>query len=272
MSITQPTVPTSRTESEQQKLNTLTKEQLSVYLRLEDYLVEKYGRSDEVPDDWQLVLDPQCLLRFCRARKFNYDDVLSLVTEWLNWRITRKPHLIKSKDVQNELKVGKIFWFGHDKEGCPNVIIKAQLHVVADRDYDEFISLVLYTAESLMNSIKSSGKNIERYNIIYDASNIGYKNFDANICKDVFKLSNYYAERLNSVYIINANWILKALMKVVKPMMDPVTFSKIVALDSIEDLKTNIDKDQLIEEYGGSNIYKYTIPCELSLSEQTKSE
>ncbi|KAL0485214.1 phosphatidylinositol transfer protein [Acrasis kona] len=252
--MTEPTVPTSRTDAEEQKLKLLNEEQRSVFEKISQEYADRYGRSDEEIQDWQLCLNVHCLLKFCTARNFVYEDVKSLIDDWsvqIQWRLSAKPHLITRSQVENELDTTKAFWHGFDKEGRPIAVIRAHKHVVADRDYDECVLFALYTAEKGLNLMREKG--VERYNIVYDAGQFGYKNFDLALSKDMFKLMSYYAETLNNVYVLNANWVYRTILKIVKPFMDPVTFSKIKLLEDPNNLFDYVSRDQILVEHGGND-------------------
>jgi hypothetical protein len=251
------TIPVEKTATELEKLATLTEEEREAFNKVENHFVEKYGKSNDEPSDWQLKLDSHTFLRYLRARKFDVTATINLMTEWIEWRIETKPHLIKAEQVVNELTTSKAFWFGLDKQGCPNIVIRPNLHVASERDYDECLLFTIFTAELGMSLMKNP--NAAQYNILYDASQFGYRNADLPILKEFIRLSNFYAERLKNIYVFRANWVYSGLLKVCKPLLDPVTFAKINLLSKLEEIEPFVEKDQLLPEFGGTADFEYSL-------------
>lgn len=48
--------------------------------------------------------------------------------KWVNWRLEFKADEIKEEDVVAELKSGKAFWHGKDKQNNPCLVVKVKYH------------------------------------------------------------------------------------------------------------------------------------------------
>eukprot|EP01117_Protostelium_nocturnum_P010510 TRINITY_DN3784_c0_g2_i2.p1 TRINITY_DN3784_c0_g2~~TRINITY_DN3784_c0_g2_i2.p1 ORF type:complete len:112 (+),score=22.88 TRINITY_DN3784_c0_g2_i2:85-420(+) len=68
-------------------------------------------------------------------------------------------------------------------------------------------------------------------------------------------LANKYPESLGHGFITNAPWIFGAFWRMLKPFIDPHTMSKISFVKN-EKLKEYIDDESILEEFGGTGIYK----------------
>ena len=64
-------------------------------------------------------------------------------------------------------------------------------------------------------------------------------------------LQNYYPEMLFKMYILNANWLFKALWIILKPFIDKKTRNKIVMAPNLQELLKDFTKEAMLKEYGG---------------------
>jgi hypothetical protein len=64
----------------------------------------------------------------------------------------------------------------------------------------------------------------------------------------------YYPERLNRLFVINAPWFFTAIYALVSPWIDPITAKKIVIVgsDYMDTLLESIDISQIPEQLGGN--------------------
>ena len=72
-----------------------------------------------------------------------------------------------------------------------------------------------------------------------------------------------YPERLKRLYMINAPYTFTTIWSMVRPWIDPVTVNKIKILGTnyLEELKKDIDLDQIPIEYGGTKTdFAWTYP------------
>ncbi|KAL9658759.1 hypothetical protein ABK040_005914 [Willaertia magna] len=215
--------------------------------------------------DLGLVIDTFCILRFCIARKYQYQAIINLMTEFLDWRLEKKPQLLKSEPLKKELMSGKAFWCGKDKENSPTITINPQHHISYDRVLEESLDYTLFLGEYGMNEIfkfnqleiypkiekkeltLEEGLNqlIEQYVILYDGRFVAMKNFDIPVIKEFLRYANYYAERLKVVYIYKPSWSYYILWKSVSPFLDKKTTSKIVMVNDWKEVEDKIDIHQV---------------------------
>src|SRR5256714_8052163 len=74
----------------------------------------------------------------------------------------------------------------------------------------------------------------------------------------------YYPESLGILLIHKAPWVFAQVWKIISPLLDPVVASKIHFTKTERDLKDFIPQENLIEELGGKDKwkYKYILPTE----------
>eukprot|EP00349_Pseudokeronopsis_sp_Brazil_P006036 CAMPEP_0202966634 /NCGR_PEP_ID=MMETSP1396-20130829/11165_1 /ASSEMBLY_ACC=CAM_ASM_000872 /TAXON_ID= /ORGANISM="Pseudokeronopsis sp., Strain Brazil" /LENGTH=99 /DNA_ID=CAMNT_0049690763 /DNA_START=509 /DNA_END=804 /DNA_ORIENTATION=+ len=88
-----------------------------------------------------------------------------------------------------------------------------------------------------------------------DCHEIGYKNFDLGLIKQVNPVvSNLNSDRMFMQIIIRTGFLVNMLFKAVKPFIHEVTLSKFrfVGYNYKEELEKFIDLHQIPEDYGGS--------------------
>jgi len=70
------------------------------------------------------------LLRFLRAKHGHVDDALKMIEAHVAWRSSQygaDSDLIKTAFVNSPLR-HEIFWLGLNKENCPTLVIRTQVH------------------------------------------------------------------------------------------------------------------------------------------------
>jgi hypothetical protein len=95
-----------------------------------------------------LYINEDALCRFLRAREGDETKALTMWSQWLEWRLTYKPESIQEADIKTELKSGKAFLHGYDKEGRPCIVVKICKHIPENSDVEEFVKFFLYLIES----------------------------------------------------------------------------------------------------------------------------
>ena len=112
-----------------------------------------------------------------RFYTFEKKDVSSSFTRWQKWAAYRSkyhPESITEKDIPIQIKTGKAFIHGHDKEGRPCVVIKQSLHIPGETDMEEMIRYGFYIMEKALNeAAKVNKKDIV---LLMDRIDFGWSN------------------------------------------------------------------------------------------------
>jgi len=184
--------------------------------------------------------------------------------KWYEWRKTYKADEIKETEIENELKTGKAHWFGHDKKNHPCLVIKARRHIPKAIPVDETLRFGIYTIEKGTKLMDEAGSY--KMVVIWDREGTTKKNFDKSmlgLMKQLMgMLQDFYAERLEAVYILHANWLFKLIYGMIKPFLADKSRKKMRIISKKEDLLNYFDKDQLLPEYGGTAKYQYRYPLD----------
>jgi len=211
----------------------------------------------ELADYATRFCDDRMLLRFLRARKFDVGPAYDMLTETLRFRTTfqdKGVDAITIESVSNELKQGKSFFHGLDKDGRPVVIVKVKNHDPTKIDQLEGQRFSLFMMEYGRTLITPE---VETVTLVFDMTDAGMKNMDMKSLQfTIQSLQNHYPESLGKVLIYNSSWFVYGIWKVVKPWLDVVTAAKVFFIDK-KNIKDYISEDNLLTEYGGKDTYKY---------------
>jgi hypothetical protein len=96
---------------------------------------------------------------------------------------------------------------------------------------------------------------------LLDLEGFGYANFSFQLVKTAIGvLQDFHPERLGSIYVLNAPFVFTAIWRMIQPLLDERTRSKIDILGSnLEKLKEHIDPAVLETKYGGTH-EEYPVP------------
>lgn len=97
---------------------------------------------------------------------------------------------------------------------------------------------------------------IEDWTVIIDLTNVGLTQIPKSVLQGMISaMGKNYRGRMFRMFAINVAWLVRGLWKVVRPMLDEFTSSKINIYGSSDfeaDILKVIDADKLEKKYGGS--------------------
>lgn len=225
-------------------------------------IIDEYTKLVPSKENIEKYTDLDTTTRFLLAKNFKEKQALEMWQNWRKWRIEYKVDEISEKEIENELKQGKAFFHGYDKEGRPCIVIKVKRHRPGQISVEETIRYGVYMIEKGIRLCKE--KKSDKMVVLYDREGFVNKNFDtklATVMKSLLKiLQAFYAERLAKMYVLNPNWFYKMMFAVVKPFLDDKTKKKIVLVSKLDELKKDFDPSQLMVEHGGTSLYQYSWP------------
>ncbi|CAG58366.1 uncharacterized protein GVI51_D00847 [Nakaseomyces glabratus] len=223
------------------------------------------------PDDtreefWNMIradFPDSLLLRFIRARKWDLNKSMTMISNTLDWRVNDSkvdkiiyegeraaydgtmPGFYKNLELQKAVICGK------DKEGRPIVCVRPKLHHSKDQSLEEMQRYSLLIIEQARLFLKDP---VDTATVIFDLSGFSMSNMDyAPVQFLISCFEAHYPECLGKLYIHKAPWIFSPIWKIIRKWLDPVVASKIVFTKSSNDLKEFIACDQLPEYLEGSN-------------------
>lgn len=218
------------------------------------------------------------ILRFVRARKLEYSEVMKMLTRSLHWRLNEcpvnewveegdAPLVVKGKNAgfAKNFKVNKAFIRGQDKLGNPLFMFQLRKHFAQDATPAETERYALVIIEWCRLFLREKTASIDTCSLMFDLSGFSMKNADNGPVKFLIGLFEaHYPESLGIVIVHNAPWIFSTVWSVIKNWLDPVVASKIHFTKGIDDLRKFI-ADEYIPEYlggGDKRPLEYKIPEE----------
>jgi hypothetical protein len=98
--------------------------------------------------EYELYINDDALMRFLVAREYDENKSFNMWSQWADWRLQYQPDKILPKHIKNELKTGKAYLHGYDREGRPCMIVKNCLHIPENSDIDEVMRFFIYNVEN----------------------------------------------------------------------------------------------------------------------------
>ncbi|KAF2121750.1 CRAL-TRIO domain-containing protein [Lophiotrema nucula] len=225
------------------------------------------------------------LLRFLRARKWNVDNALVMMISTMHWRATDMhvdDDIIKNgelkaiedtkssdpavkkeaEDLLAQMRMGKSFLHGLDKEGRPLCIVRARLHRQGEQSEASLERYTVYTIETARMLLRPP---VDTATIVFDMTGFSLANMDYAPVKFMIKcFEANYPESLGTVLVYKAPWVFNAIWNIIRGWLDPVVAGKVHFCKQIDDLEGFISRNQIPSELGGDEKweYKYQEPIE----------
>lgn len=224
------------------------------------------------------------LLRFLRARKWDVNAALVMAISALHWRLVEskvdsdimihgEEGMLKwsqgsgqqakeGGDFMSQIRMGKSFLHGRDKQGRPICYVRVRLHKPGQECEEAIERFTVYTIETARMFLRPP---VDTATVVFDMTDFGMANMDYAPVKFMIKcFEANYPESLGVVLVHNAPWIFNTVWKIIKGWLDPVVASKIHFTNNLKDVEAFIDKSSIIKELGGPLDwqYKYTEPAQ----------
>ncbi|KAJ5126465.1 hypothetical protein N7448_007244 [Penicillium atrosanguineum] len=218
------------------------------------------------------------LLRFLRARKWDVPRAFSMMMDAIVWRVKEmhvddevmakgELHALKQerssnaadkkagKDFLAQMRMGKSYVHGTDKLGRPIVVIRVRLHKPGAQSEEALERYIVHVIESVRLTLSPP---VETAAVLFDMTGFSLSNMEYPPVKFILKcFEANYPESLGIMLIHNAPWVFSGVWRLIKGWMDPDIAAKVQFTNSAADLEKFIARDQLLEEVGGAEKWKY---------------
>ncbi|KAL9121070.1 MAG: hypothetical protein Q9187_002375 [Circinaria calcarea] len=255
---------------------------------------DKYGQakdfqralSSQTPEDlrrafWSMVKHDHpdgLLLRFLRARKWDVEKALIMLISTMHWRSqemhvdddimkngegvaaadTSSPNAAVRKeadDFMRQLRLGKSFLHGCDKEGRPICLVRARLHHQGEQSEASLERVTVHLIETARLLLAPPA---DTATIIFDLTSFSLSNMDYGPVKFMIRcFEANYPESLGAVLVHKAPWVFQGVWSIIKGWLDPVVAGKVHFTKNVEELEQFIPRNHIIKELGGDEEWTF---------------
>ncbi|KAF6241265.1 hypothetical protein HO173_001060 [Letharia columbiana] len=230
---------------------------------------------------WSMVKhdDPDgLLLRFLRARKWNVQNALIMLISTMHWRMqemhvdddivrrgeagalddsinSNSPTKKEGHDFLTQMRLGKSFLHGTDKEGRPLTFVRVKLHKQGEQSEASLERFTVYTIETARLLLSP---NVDTAAIIFDMTDFSMANLDYGPVKFMIKVFEAnYPESLGVVLVHKSPWMFQGVWKLIRGWLDPVVAGKVHFTKNVEELAEFVERSHIIRELGGDDPWTY---------------
>ncbi|KAK8197064.1 uncharacterized protein BKA78DRAFT_376894 [Phyllosticta capitalensis] len=243
--------------------------------------------ADMSPEDlrtaiWSMVKhdNPDALLlRFLRARKWDVQAALVMMISTMHWRATEMhvdDDIIKvgelgavehaksadadtkknGEDFLAQLRMGKSFLHGVDKEGRPMCFVRVRLHRQGEQSEPSLERFTVYTIETARMMLRPP---VDTATVVFDMTGFSMANMDYTPVKFMIKcFEANYPESLGAVLVHKAPWVFQGIWTIIRGWLDPVVAGKVHFTRNTDELAAFVPRNQIPSELGGDEPYTYT--------------
>jgi len=225
----------------------------------------------------EMSSDRPQLQRILVARHHDLEQATSLFWEQVRFRARWKPKQIQPSDIPNALPSGAWRLCGYAKNGCIVSNYKLQhwdpdaygakqpgetQEKAFEKGVDEYVRYVVFMLELMIQQMRPMAP--QKFVLIFDLkgfypSLVFRKNVRAMIIKLIYVAQSQYPERLQKVILVNAPMGFESAWRLIKPLLDGKTATKIGFCAKLPDLLQDVDESVLAREYGGTHD-EYPLP------------
>ena len=214
--------------------------------------VLKYEEFCEALKAEELPSDEAERVRVLRARKFNVKKALEMFKSLKEWRQREDVDNLRVADFELEYNTGAVRAIGMDKYQRPLLYVRIRRYIPKKVEISRMEKYCIFSIES---AIQKMPFYVDQYVVIFDFKGAKSENVNISQAKKLMPIfSNFYPDRLGTMFVVNPNLIMKIGWTTLKPFMDKVTIDKIQFLSEKEmtaKMLQFIDEDNLGKEYGG---------------------
>lgn len=170
-------------------------------------------------------VDNDTLVRYLIARKNDFEAAKEMLENAEKWRAENWP--ISKASCINEIRSGRVYVRGKDKEGRVIIHVAARKHDPGNRNMEETGKSFFWFCEHAIKQMAADGDIHSKYVILIDRTNHSGSP-DIEFMKYFSKLfQDQYPERVEKIIVYPSGVIFSALYNVIKWFMDPVTREKV---------------------------------------------
>ncbi|EHL02536.1 putative CRAL-TRIO domain-containing protein C3H8.02 [Glarea lozoyensis 74030] len=160
-----------------------------------------------------------------------------------------------AEDFLAQMRMGKSFFHGTDKEGRPMCFVRARLHKQGEQSEE---SLERYTVFTIETGRMILTPPTDTACVVFDLTGFSMANMDYAPVKFMIKcFEANYPESLGVVLVHKAPWIFQGIWKIIRGWLDPVVASKVHFTNNEQEMEEFVPKSNILKELGGQEDWSY---------------
>lgn len=181
-------------------------------------------KSSKLMEEECMWLSYECLLRYIRAAKHDVALAIKRIEDTLKWRRDFGIYdILTAELVEPEAVTGKEFLFGYDTCGRPGLYM-----CPSKQNTEEGPRQIQFVVWILERAIDLMGPGVETLALMINFADKA-KNSSISTARTVLNiLQSHYPERLGVSLIAHLPWLLHAFFKLITPLIDPLTRTKMI--------------------------------------------
>ncbi|CUG89816.1 Hypothetical protein, putative, partial [Bodo saltans] len=204
--------------------------------------------------------DCDLVYRYLIARKWDVDEAVKSIKEYLRWRNDERIDEVMWESVDASVQEMIATFSGLDREGYPILWDAPNPKLVASLLKTTPKERIIRAHYKMMESARflSRTNNVDRITYVLDLTTVTMSSVNGDsigILKEMSKLDQqYYPEVMRRMLICNGGWVVNAAWKVLRPLLDERVQKKIQFLKdapSVKVLGEYIQDDRVHSKYGG---------------------
>jgi len=197
-------------------------------------------------------------LRFLRARGGDVTKARTFLEEHLEWRAHTRPAHITRERVDRVLTSGVCRLTGVTLERTGVLWFRVDMWDPSSYDVNAWLQFIAFLAERTTASA-------DRFITIFDMDGwrLSHAMHLGKIHGMISVLQNHYPERLEAALLLRAPTIFDAAWRLIRPVIDPVTASKVFFVrraDEAQTLPSFVAPEVLPDIFGGGKLPAASIP------------
>ncbi|OIW26772.1 phosphatidylinositol transfer protein CSR1 [Coniochaeta ligniaria NRRL 30616] len=217
------------------------------------------------------------VLRFLRARKWDVEKALVMLISTMNWRahdMHVDDDIMKngeggaaelengtdaaarvSRDFLAQIRMGKSFLHGVDKNGRPICVVRVRLHRQGEQVEESLERYTVYIIETCRMLLQPP---VDTATIVFDMTGFSMANMDYTPVKFMIKcFEANYPESLGAVLVHKAPWVFQGIWKIIKGWLDPVVAGKVHFTNNVKEVEEFIPVKHIPKELDGEEDWEY---------------
>jgi hypothetical protein len=205
---------------------------------LTKFTVDSHRRLKAVCPD----LDDDTIARYLVAGGNDVNQAQEMISKSKQWKSVHYP--ILKQDCLEELRKGKLYTHGFDKEGRPLLIVRAFNHDPRHRDIEQLAKAALWMIEQAISRLPDDKS---KYTIVVDRTDCGMANQDKEFSVLFGKLfRDQHPERIHRIVVYPTGMVFYSFWNgVLKWFMDASTRTRMVPVVKYSGLTEFIDEQYI---------------------------